>query len=149
VKKQAYMMITAIMFVTVAGLSIAKAQTSGTPQLTADIPFAFSVGEKTLPAGEYSVRCTSPTSDVKALQLRSRDGRTNVLVQTSSVIGKIEENAKMVFNRYGNHYFFAQAWLPAESIGMQAPRSSSEKQMARELAANKQSREVLAITARR
>src|SRR5882762_9258729 len=140
-KKQAYMIITVIVLVTVCGLSTAKAQTNGSPSLIAHIPFEFSVGNKTMPAGEYSVRCTNPTSDVKALQLRSRDGRTSVLVQTSSVIGKIQDNAKLVFNRYGNHYFFAQAWLPADSTGMQASKSGTEKQMARELAANMQSRE--------
>jgi hypothetical protein len=147
-KKQAYI-ITVIMLVTIAGLSTAKAQTSGNPQLIANIPFAFSVGNKTMPAGEYTVSCANPASDLKVLQLRSRDGRTGVMVQTSSVIGKIQDSAKLVFNRYGDHYFFAQAWLPADNIGMQASQSRSEKQFARELAREKRTTETVVATTRR
>jgi hypothetical protein len=65
------------------------------------------------------------------------------------VIGKTQEDAKLVFNRYGDHYFFAQAWLPADNIGMQASKSRNEKQIARELAGTKLPRESVAITARR
>jgi hypothetical protein len=147
-KKQAYI-ITVIMLVTIAGLSTAKAQTSGNPQLIANIPFAFSVGNKTMPAGEYTVSCANPASDLKVLQLRSRDGRTGVMVQTSSVIGKIQDSAKLVFNRYGDHYFFAQAWLPADNIGMQASQSRSEKQFARELVREKRTTETVVATTRR
>jgi hypothetical protein len=147
-KKQAYI-ITVIMLVTIAGLSTAKAQTSGNPQLIANIPFAFSVGNKTMPAGEYTVSCANPASDLKVLQLRSRDGRAGVMVQTSSVIGKIQDSAKLVFNRYGDHYFFAQAWLPADGIGMQASKSRSEKQIARELAREKRTTETVVATTRR
>ena len=146
-KKQAYMIITVIVLVTVAGLSTAKAQTSGNPQLIANVPFAFSVGEKTLPAGEYTVRCTNPDSPAKILQLRSKNGHDSALVQTNSVIGKIENNARLVFYRYGDQYFFAQAWLPADSIGMQTPKSRTEK--ARELAREKRTTETVVATARR
>ena len=146
-KKQAYMIISVIMLATVAGLSTAKAQTSGNAQLVANIPFAFSVGEKTLPAGEYTVRCTNPDSPTKVLQVRSKNGHDSALVQTNSVSGKIEDKARLVFYRYGDQYFFAQAWLPADSIGMQAPKSRTEK--ARELAREKRTTETVVATARR
>lgn len=148
-KKQAYMTAIMILFVTVIGLSSASGQTSGAPQMTANIPFDFNVGDKTLPAGDYTVRCINPASDQKALQLLARDGGARVLVQTNSVIGKTSENAKLVFNRYGDRYFFAQAWLPADNTGLQAPKSGYEKRIARELATSKPSRESVAVTARR
>ena len=146
-KKQLYMVITIIALLTVAGLSNANAQS--TVELKANIPFAFSVGNKTMPAGEYSVRCTNPNSDMKVLQIRSSDGPESALVMTSSVIGKRQDDAKLVFYRYGDQYFFAQAWLPSDSIGMQAPKSRSEKQMARELAANTRTREEVALKIKR
>jgi hypothetical protein len=148
-KKQAYMIATMILLTTVAGLTTAKAQTNSSTELRAKIPFEFSVANTTMPAGEYSVRCTNATSDMKVLQLRSRDGRTAVMVLTSSVIGKIQDSAKLVFNRYGDHYFFAQAWLPADGIGMQASKSRSEKQFARELAREKRTTETVVATTRR
>lgn len=147
-KKQAYMIITVIMLVTIAGLSTAKAQTSGNPQLIANIPFEFSVGNKTMPAGEYTVSCANATSPRKVLQLRGRDGRAGVFVQTNSTIGKIQDSAKLVFNRYGDQYFFAQAWLPADNIGMQASQSRSEK-FARELVREKRTTETVVATTQR
>src|SRR6185436_17314104 len=108
-KKQIYMMATMIVLLTVAGLSTAQAQASGTTELRASIPFEFSIGNQTMPAGEYVVRSTNPSSDLKVLQLRSRDGRTSVMVRTNNVIGDTQGAAKLVFNRYGDQYFFAQA----------------------------------------
>ena len=137
-KKQAYTIATMIMLMIVAGLSTARAQTSD-----------FSVGNQTMPAGEYTVRCTNPASDLKLLRLRSSDGRASAMVRTNSVIGKTLADAKLVFNRYGDHYFFAQAWMPADNIGMQAPKSRSEKQIARDLIANRMSKESVTIAARR
>jgi hypothetical protein len=148
-KKQIYMMATMIVLLTVAGLSTAQAQASGTTELRASIPFEFSIGNQTMPAGEYVVRSTNPSSDLKVLQLRSRDGRTSVMVRTNNVIGDTQGAAKLVFNRYGDQYFFAQAWLPADSTGMQASRSRNEKRIARELAGIKPSKESVAISARR
>lgn len=141
-KRQMYITITMVALMIVVGLSTTKAQTA--TRLIAHIPFEFSVGNRILPAGEYAVHCTNPASDLKVLQLRSSDGRTNVLLRTSSVIGKMEADAKLVFNRYGDHYFFAQAWLPAETIGMQASKSRSEKRLAREFAGA--AKESIAIT---
>jgi hypothetical protein len=146
-KKQLYMVITIIALLTVAGLSNAKAQSS--VQLKANIPFAFSVGNKTMPAGEYTVGCTNPASDIKVLQLRSSDGHESALVMTHSIIGKTQDNAKLVFYRYGDQYFFAQAWLASDAIGMQAPKSRSEKQLARELASIKPAREDVALRIKR
>jgi hypothetical protein len=145
--KQAYMLIAAIMLATVAGLSTAYAQTAVNPQLVVNVPFAFSVGEKTLPAGEYTVKCVDPDSSMKVLQFRGKDGHNSALIRTSSVNGSVQENARLVFHRDRDQYFFAQAWLPADGIGMQAPESGRAK--ARELAHDKRAnRTVVAITRR-
>ena len=146
-KKQLYMVVTIIALVTVAGLSSAKAQTRAL--LKADIPFAFSVDNTTLPAGEYILSRTSSDSNIAVLRLRRRDGHESALVRTNSVSGKIQEQGKLIFVRYGDQYFFAQAWVPADSIGMQAPRSQAEKRMERELAARNQTKETVAVNAKR
>ena len=94
-KKQAYMFITAIMLATVAGISTAYAQTAAYPQLVVNIPFAFSVGEKTLPAGEYTVKCINSDSSMKVLQFRSKDGHDSALIRTSSVNGSVQNNCQI------------------------------------------------------
>ena len=146
-KKQLYMVVTIIALVTVAGLSSAKAQTRSL--LKADIPFAFSVGNTTLPAGEYILSRISSDSNIAVLQLRRRDGHESALVRTNSVSGQIQEQGKLIFARYGDQYFFAQAWVPADLSGMQAPRSQAEKRMERELAARNQTKETVAVNAKR
>ena len=61
-KKQAYTMIA--MIVLVGSMAVAaQAQTSGHARLIANIPFQFKVGNKTLPAGEYTVAQVNPASD--------------------------------------------------------------------------------------
>lgn len=148
-KKQAYAIVIMIMLMIGVGISTAQAQSSGSARLIAKVPFAFNVGNKTLPAGEYTVSCANPASDLKVLHLRSTDGSTNVMVSTSSVIGKMQENAKLIFNRYGDRYFFAQAWLPADQIGLQAPKSKHERAIAGEVAAIERKTETVALKTRR
>ena len=148
-KKKIYTLITVIALLTVAGLSNANAQTPSRVEVKANIPFEFSVGNKTMPAGEYTVSCTNPHSSIKVLLIRSSNKPESALVITQSVPGKTQDDAKLVFYRYADQYFFAQAWLSSDSIGMQAPKSRSEKQMARELAANSQAKERIAILAQR
>jgi hypothetical protein len=147
-KKRAYTMIA--MVVLVGSMAVAaEAQTNGRTQLVASIPFEFSVGNKTLPAGEYTVRQVNPASDHAVLQLRSRDGRASAMVQMDSVMGKAQESAKLIFNRYGNHYFFAQAWVDGENSGLQASKSRAERATGRELAGIKMATDSVALTARR
>jgi hypothetical protein len=143
-KNRTYLFITTIMLVIIAAVSNAKAQTGASPELVANIPFAFSVGEKTLPAGEYTVRCVNRHSSTKVLLISSKDGRNSSLVSTSSVNGSVQDNARLVFRRSGDQYFFAQAWMAADSVGMQAPKSGLAK--VRELALEKSNRTVLAST---
>jgi len=147
-KKQAYTMIA--MVVLVGSMAVAaQAQTNGRTQLIANIPFEFNVGNKTMPAGEYTVLQVNPASDHAVLQLRSRDGRASAMVQMESVMGKAEASAKLIFNRYGNKYFFAQAWVDGENSGLQASRSRAERATGRELAGIKMATESVALTRRR
>ena len=101
-----------------------------------------------MPAGEYTVSCTSSSSDIKVLRLRSIDGHESTLIRTSNVRGKISDDAKLVFSVYGNQYFLAQVWLPADSNGMQAPKSRTESQLARELATTKSAKEMVGVVAK-
>ena len=132
-KKQISMLaVSVVVLVTMAAFATAQAQS--TNQFTADIPFDFHVGGERFPAGEYTIRCLNPSSDVKVLKLRKTDGESSVMLHTNSIAGKMNRNSKLVFNRYGNQYYFAQAWLSSERIGMQAIKSRQEKATAKEMA---------------
>ena len=147
-KKQAYTMIAMIVLVGSLAIS-AKAQTNGRIALIANIPFQFSIGNKSLPAGEYTVRSISDDSRNVVLRIQSRDGKTSAMLQTSTVEGKAQERAKLVFQRYGKQYFFAQAWVDAQKTGLEAPKSRAERAAEHELTANKMATASVVVTARR
>ena len=146
-KKQAYTMIAMIVLVGSMAMA-AKAQT-GRIQLIANIPFEFSIGNKSLPAGEYTVRSISDDSRNVVLRIQSLDGKNSAILLAGTVEGKAQERAKLVFHRYANQYFFAQAWVDAQKTGLEAPKSRAERAAEHELTAIKMATESVTVTARR
>ncbi|MDX6404629.1 MAG: hypothetical protein QOH70_2084 [Blastocatellia bacterium] len=147
-KKQAYIVIA--MIVLVGSMAVAaRAQTSGRTQLIANIPFQFSVGNKTLPAGEYTVLAVDADSANVALKIQSQDGKMTAMVRMMTVTGKAQESAKLTFHRYGDQYFFAEAWVDGDTSGLQAQKPRAERAITRELAGAKIATESVALTVRR
>ena len=146
-KKQISMWAVSVVLLTMAAFATAQAQT--TNSFTANIPFDFHVGGDRFPAGKYMVRCLNPSSDVKVLQLRKSDGESSVMLHTNSVVGRMNQKAKLVFSRYGNQYYLAQAWLDSDSAGMQAVKSRQEKATAKEMARLSYKPEMVALSMKR
>ena len=146
-KKQAYTLVA--MIVLVGSMAVAaQAQTSGRTQMIVNIPFQFNAGDTTLPAGEYTISQVNPASDHAVLQVRAKRGNQTVLVQTSAAIRKSNKGSELIFNRYGNKYFFAQAWIDGESDGLRAVKSRSEGATQKELAALNVRVETVALRSR-
>jgi hypothetical protein len=123
----------------------AQAQTVSGQQVLASVPFEFNVGNTTLPAGKYVITVLNPTSDRRILQVRSTDGRSSAMILTSAVIGKAADNAKLVFHRYGDRYFFAQAHLAGDATTLAAVKSRAER--AEQAVAKSGKKGVITITA--
>jgi hypothetical protein len=146
-KKQAY--VTAAIFVLVLlAFSPAKAQ-GNNDHLTANIPFDFNVRGKSLPAGEYIVSVLNPTSAGTVLQISRKRGRGLVVVQTIGVTGTKREDATLIFRRYGNQYFLAQAWMPADSNGLSISKSKAEREIERNLSLSNVRPSTIAISLKR
>ena len=94
----------------------AQAQT----KVIATIPFAFNVGKTTLPAGRYTITVLNPSSDRKILQIRSMNGRSSAVIMTTGITGHTSDNAKLVFEHYGDRYVFAQAQLAGDDTTLAA-----------------------------
>ena len=111
----------------------AHAQTSGAQRVIARIPFAFNVGKTTLPAGKYTITVLNPTSDRKALQIRSLNGRASATVLTTTSNGHASDNAKLVFERYGDEYFFLQAHIAGNETlaALRSRAHQGDKQVAK------------------
>lgn len=99
------------------------AQTKGV-DLVADIPFAFIVAGRTLPAGRYVV--SRPNEDVS---IRDEQNQT-VFVPTHSAERQARDHSsKLVFHRYGNTYFLEEAWVGGASIGRAVFPSAEEREL--------------------
>ena len=104
----------------------AQAQTAGAQKMVAKIPFAFNVGNTNLPAGKYTITVLNPTSDRKILHIRNTKG-SGATVLTTVETGNISDDAKLVFQRYGDRYFFAQAQMAGDSTTFAAVKSNAER----------------------
>jgi hypothetical protein len=128
-KKQAYTMIAMIVLFGCTAVSV-RAQCGGMPTVT-NIPFQFSTGKATLPAGEYKLTCFDPNGRV--VLISSTDGKTKAAMQMVSVSDRAKDGARLLFHRYGSRYFLVQAW-GGGNTGLQLPTTHAERTVARELA---------------
>jgi hypothetical protein len=90
--------------------------------IKANIPFAFSVGRKTFPAGNYRLVSVSP--DV--LQLRDAEGRCLVVVLTNSVeTPNAPDSPKLSFYNQDGRYALTEVWRNDLTSGqqLQLPKS--------------------------
>ena len=95
------------------------------------IPFSFTVGEKTLPAGTYTVEPIGRNSNTAWL-VRSEDGRDVVIVNTSAVQSyETQEKGKLVFRQYGDRYFLSQIWTAGTNSGRELRRPRAETELAK------------------
>jgi hypothetical protein len=130
-------------------LAVAAVYANPAGPLKANIPFDFSVGDKTLPAGVYTV---VPMTTPHVLRIRSEDGRMGVLIQTQGVEARREQDqTKLVFHRYGDQYFLSQVWTAGESDVRELWKSRTERELikrrANHLAKNAVEPEVVCIVA--
>jgi hypothetical protein len=98
-------------------------------KIKADIPFAFAVVDKTLPAGAYSAELGSAEP---SLFLRGTENSQAVAL-TFAIGGGLDWNVepKFVFRRYGEQYFLAQVWMGAgNNVGREISKSAKELSIA-------------------
>jgi hypothetical protein len=96
-----------------------------------NIPFSFIVGEKTLPAGKYTVEPNRRDFD-KVWLVQNRDGRTSALFTTMPVrASETQEKTKFVFHKYGDQYFLSQIWTPGGNSGRELLMQALERELPR------------------
>jgi hypothetical protein len=124
----------------------ARAQSSSAQKLVANIPFAFQVGKTRLPAGKYTFTVMNPSSDRKILRIRNTNGPASAMTLTTNALGNAADDAKLVFHRYGDQYFFARAQMASDPTSMAAIRSKAER-AEQQAVANSRKKSVVVILA--
>src|ERR1700733_5679130 len=92
----------------------------------ANIPFDFTVNNKVLPAGTYTISSLSPN----AVEVRNMNGHIAEL----SLVQNDDKRSKtpvLVFQRYGSQYFLHEI-LAANSLNVTVPASKREQRRQQE-----------------
>ena len=118
--------------------SVASAQAqSFANRITANIPFDFSVGEKKLPAGTYSISRANQNIGDAVLSVADDDGHAKVFrLASPAQRWRVNSKATLVFHHYGDQYFLFQVWPAGASTGRQFARSRREREIHRKLVGN-------------
>jgi hypothetical protein len=98
--------------------------------LEVNVPFAFEVGSKTMPAGSYRVE-SMPTGggSLEILRTTSSDVRLTISTTTTALKSGTPDSA-LVFHRYGNRYFLVQI-RTGDGHAREVFPSQQEKELAR------------------
>jgi hypothetical protein len=138
-KKQVLRRFTMLSFLLMLTAVTVSAQSERMRVITS---FSFIVGQKTLPAGEYTVEPNRKDSDNVWL-VQSREGHASALFITSPVrASETQGEVRLVFHKYGDQYFLSQIWTPEGNTGRQLLMPRVE----RELAKNPIKRQTVVVT---
>jgi hypothetical protein len=88
----------------------------------ADVPFDFTVANKLVPAGTYTI---FPAS-YGVLKIQNSDSHVAILTTTTHDANESKTN-KLVFNKIGNQYFLSEVLCSSADMNMSVPASKAEK----------------------
>ena len=114
--------ITSIALFVLAGLVSAGNVLAQDHGVRATVPFDFTVGNKVLPSGTYTI---APATE-HVIVIRNREKNITVM-STSYGDGKQSKTGKLVFNKYGDQYFLREILCSSADMSVELPASKTEK----------------------
>lgn len=98
-----------------------------TPNLRANIPFAFYAGKAMLPAGSYTIHDSNHVLWVSA----DPGGKSAMVLTNGAYRVAPADTGQLVFHRYGSSYFLSRIWAPGAREGVGLGETRQEKELAR------------------
>lgn len=89
----------------------------------ANVPFAFSVSNTTLPAGEYRISAAS----MQSLLIRNVDQGSAIFSSIAAPAKGSNGSCSLVFHRYGERYFLSEVLCPSKSLSVELPVTRREE----------------------
>jgi hypothetical protein len=127
-KKQIFTFVGLIIVLTVFSVTAIQAQSGTTGK--AHIPFDFSVGNRTIAAGDYVIETTN-----SVWRLRGVDNYRKIFLLTKGTeLKKTMGDGELVFRRYGDQYFLAAFETSYYKIGLS--KSIAERNLEKEIKNN-------------
>ena len=107
----------------------ASAQLEG--RIKATIPFDFIVGDKVMPAGDYTIERVQP-SDGELILIRSDDNANHVIVDANGAYtANAPKDTELLFDRIGDKSFLRDLFLSGENTGCEILKSREERNLLR------------------
>jgi hypothetical protein len=108
--------------------TLAAAQLHSNERIVAQVPFEFTVANKIVPAGEYSVR--SAVQDGSVLMIQNVGAKVGLM--TGNFLDETKkpaDNYVMVFKKYGTQHFLWQIRIKGSRAICRLPESKAEKEL--------------------
>jgi len=132
--------ILAIALVLASTLTAAATASAQDRRIQATVPFSFTVGSTTLPAGTYTIGSNASTPDV--LNVSNWQKGVSILTAGRANQSNPERADVLVFHKYGDQYFLSQIRTDGASMNVDLTPSKAEAK------ARKQSEEAGSVEAR-
>jgi len=110
-------------------------------EMTVSVPFGFIAGDKSLPAGDYSVQVNPERGSVV---LRGEGQKPLMFLTNRRESTNTPPRGKLVFKRYGANFFLSEVWNQDNATGQALTPSAAEKEMAHK----RQPEQILVVQAR-
>jgi hypothetical protein len=132
------MMLTAgVVALGLATWTPSKAQGPLFDRVNVNLPYSVTIGERTLPPGDYTIQ-----------QLRDQGGGSRVLLiysdsgmkfETSAMTipaleNRTQEDTRVILHHFGNDYYFDKVWIQGKDYGYEFPLPDAVKSRERERA---------------
>lgn len=130
--KKLLTIIATLSLLTLTGVGTARAQVVDAVQ--ANIPFAFTVGTLTLPAGQYTVKPFGSMPQ-NLMAISDQEGKIQqVFMIEDTRANKAPHRAELIFHRVGGQYFLYKVFDPENQIGAELPEPRAERRLEKEAA---------------
>jgi len=125
-------------------MSTSNAQIESDATIKVSIPHSFVVNNTTLPPGTYTIKVADDYSNLNVLEIRSANGKMNVLFDTEPVnLSREKRQSELVFDQIGDSYFLSRVFLKGDESGNQVIKSKQQRRL-EESGATAQSRSITA-----
>jgi hypothetical protein len=128
--KKIFLGLVAFSLFAMSAVTSASAQVAD--RLVVNVPFKFTVRDKTLPAGRYVIKPVDSIPD-GALEIRGLDGAKGIFVLTEAAHALSEpQQTEMIFNKVGDKYYLFEIFEQGNSAGVELEKSHLEKRLEKE-----------------
>jgi hypothetical protein len=129
-KSMTKLFLSLCLVVGLGAMSTSNAQIQSDAAVKANIPHSFVVNNTTLPPGSYTIKVADDYSNLNVLEIRSANGKTNVLFDTEPVnLPRVMSRSELVFDRVGDTYFLSRVFMRGDESGNQVLKSREQRRL--------------------